>query len=137
MPLNIQHLNPIHADDRGEIWDVLDGKSIGHVGVISSNSGAVRGNHYHKNISQYTYVLRGQVEWLNKDKPEDPNSPTEKVVLNPGDLVFTPPGTAHATRSIDKSELLELRDKSPEECDFQKDTVRCVLIRSSWPPNHN
>jgi hypothetical protein len=54
--MRVIRVKPAVADRRGTITDVLDGIPVECVTLVTSNKGAVRGNHYHKKTTQYTYV---------------------------------------------------------------------------------
>ena len=57
-------LKPVFSDKRGDIFDIVEGK-VGHVGLVTFKTGVIRGNHYHKKSTQYSYVLDGTIElWL-------------------------------------------------------------------------
>lgn len=54
------------VDSRGFIQDILYKKKINHITLIASKKNSVRGNHYHKKTIQYTYVIKGSVEYFFK-----------------------------------------------------------------------
>jgi len=55
-------IKPVHTDDRGDIYDILEGADVDHIGMVTfSKKGIVRGNHYHLKSVQYSYVLEGRL----------------------------------------------------------------------------
>ncbi len=119
----IRHLRPVHTDARGEIWDILEGEELRHAGYIVSRRGAVRGNHYHKKATQYTYILRGRAEWVTKDV-RDPTAQVKSKILCAGDLAITPPEVAHALIALEDTEFLDLTDVSRAEGGYEEDIIR-------------
>src|SRR4051812_25809253 len=104
MSIRLTRITPAFTDARGAIIDVFEG-TIHHTGVISFTPGAIRANHYHKEQTQYTYVLSGRIELKIKDA-HDESSPVETVVMEPGDFVELPPYTVHAYRGITDASML-------------------------------
>ncbi len=119
----VVHLKPVHTDERGEIWDVLEGQDVRHAGYILSRQGAVRGNHYHKKATQYTYILRGKVEWVTRDL-RDPGAEPKSHILTKGDLAITPPEVAHVLIALEDTEFLDMTDVSRADGGYETDTVR-------------
>jgi len=122
----IQQIKPVFEDARGTISDLVEGKTIQHVGLISSKKGAVRGNHYHKKATQYTYILRGKVEYYRKDL-RDQSSVVESFVLGPGALTVEPPNVVHAIVALEDTEFLDMTDVSRENNAYDSDTFRIQI----------
>jgi len=123
----IKKLKPAFGDERGEIWDIAEGGGIQHVGLIKSKKGAVRANHYHKKATQYTFILKGKVEWYTKDLRDD-SAETTKTILEPGDLAIDPPEVAHAMVAMEDTEFLDMTDVSRESGGYEEDTIRIKLV---------
>lgn len=119
--VKVVRTTPAFEDNRGAIYDILE-VPVGHVGMITSKKGAVRGNHYHKKSTQYTYLVSGSAEYLQRDTRGD--SKLESVVLLPGDLVETPPLVIHAMRFLEDSTILDITTSSRESGGYENDTVR-------------
>ena len=113
-------LTPDYEDDRGAITDLMNGVELRHVAVITSNAGSLRGNHYHLEAGQYTYVIKGEIELLYRD----PGCEVISALLRPGDLAFCPPLTEHAIRFIVDSEILALTTVARDNGGYETDTVR-------------
>ena len=56
------------TDDRGTIADIFYSEEINHVGVIASYKGAIRGNHFHKQTTQHTYLVSGAMWYFGGQK---------------------------------------------------------------------
>ena len=125
-------INPVHKDSRGSIFDILEGKKIRHVGLITSRKGAVRGNHYHKKSTQYTFILKGTVRFFRKDLRAKAGE-IVSFVLRPGDLAIDPPRVAHAVVDLEDCEFLDLTDVSREDDGYEYDTVPCQITRRPRP----
>jgi oxalate decarboxylase/phosphoglucose isomerase-like protein (cupin superfamily) len=111
---------PDFTDDRGTIMDLLNHVNIRHIGFISSKAGAVRGNHFHKEASQYTYIISGKMEITSRDPDGEP----ESIVISKGDLFLDPPLTEHAMRFIEDTEILVFTTIPRDEGGYEDDTVR-------------
>ncbi len=117
---------PVIREARGDICRIIDdGTPFQAVLVITSKAGTVRSNHYHKQDAHYCYVLSGRAEW--HEQPVG-GGPVETAVLEPGDLVYTPPMTVHAVKFLQDSVLLAVSRLSRNQPDYEADTVRVTLI---------
>jgi quercetin dioxygenase-like cupin family protein len=83
-----------HEDARGVIADILAGP-IDAVTRISTRAGAVRGNHYHSDTVQWTYVLTGQLLVATR-----PPAGIAHAVYGGQDLFCDEPGVAHAWKAL-------------------------------------
>jgi quercetin dioxygenase-like cupin family protein len=86
----------LHEDSRGSIIDVFYDENINHVAVVTSEPGAVRGNHYHKESTQHMLMTQGSLEYWYKPLGSDQEA--EMIVAEEGDIVSTPPNEIHALR---------------------------------------
>lgn len=128
MPIKItRNVKPDFIDGRGEIIKLLDdGKtSIKSTLLITCKKGAVRANHYHKKDTHYVYMLYGRMEYTEQDLK---TKKTETVVVNKGDMVFTPPMTPHAMKFLEESAFLTLATESRNQEHYEDDTVRVKII---------
>lgn len=126
----ITQIKPVFEDHRGTIADLVEGKGIQHVGLIVSKKGAVRGNHYHKKATQYTYILKGKVEYYRKDL-RVASAQVEKFVVGPGTLSIEPPQVAHALVALEDTEFLDMTDVSREDKAYDADTFRIQITPES------
>jgi quercetin dioxygenase-like cupin family protein len=123
--IRLRRIKPVFKDRRGSVYDIVE-KKVGHVGVITSKRGAVRGNHYHKRSVQYTYVLSGTVRYTQKDT-RGKTAKRESIILRPGDLVETPPLVAHSLKFLQDATILDITTKSRHSGGYEKDTIRTEL----------
>lgn len=119
-------IKPAFADERGEITNVLE-EPINHVAVITSKKGATRGNHYHPKQVQYVYLVSGRYESISKDISSQ-DAKEEKVIVESGCLVVTPPMTAHAMRFLEDSVFLNLTTGQRDTEKFEEHTKKFKLI---------
>ncbi|MDA4122232.1 MAG: cupin domain-containing protein [Thaumarchaeota archaeon] len=120
--MEIRKIKPAFEDERGAIFDILE-EPVEHTGMIRSKKGSVRGNHYHKESTQYTFVLSGKMEFTTRDAHLS-DGPRETAVLLPGDLVVTPPMEAHVMRFLEDTVFIDLTTKSRRANGYEGDTVR-------------
>jgi len=122
----ISKITSAFSDERGEIKNILE-KAINHVAIITSKTGSIRGNHYHPNDTQYCYLIRGKFESHAKDI-NDVKSEKEIQIIEPGDLVITPPNIAHAMRFLEDSTFLALTLDHRENIRFSEHTIKIDII---------
>ena len=123
--INVVKIKPAFTDDRGSIFDVVE-DNVGHTGIIEIRRGAIRGKHYHKRSTQYTFLVSGKMEFFEKDLIHK-NSKIESVVLEPFDLVITPPMKAHAMKGLEDSVFLDMTTESRSGKGYEEDTVRLEM----------
>ena len=117
-----EKLKPVFEDKRGKIFDIVE-DPISHIGFITFKKGAVRGNHYHKKSTQYTYVIAGKIELYTKDA-RNPDAPVTKTVMTPGFLAVIPPHTIHVYRAVTPSSMIDCTTANRLKQGYENDTVR-------------
>lgn len=122
MEEEVRKIKPVFVDDRGTITDILE-EVVGHVGIITSKAGSIRAKHYHKESTQYTYVINGKVEFKTNDFREE-NSKIKSVILESGDLIITPPMIVHKMIFLEDTVFLDMTTKSRKDGGFERDTIR-------------
>ncbi|MBI3034100.1 cupin domain-containing protein [Candidatus Woesearchaeota archaeon] len=121
----IKRISPAFTDQRGAITNILE-EPISHVAIITSMKGAVRGNHYHPEQTQYVYLISGKYESISKDlKKKDARE--ERVTVQAGDLVTTPPMIAHAMIFLEDSTFLNLTPGNRDTDKFKEHTIKFEL----------
>ncbi len=120
------HLEINHSDDRGSIRDIFVSSPKDHCSIITFTPDAVRANHFHKESTQYTYVIDGEILMATRlvDQNGEPAGEVEKVVLGAGDLVTHPPFHAHAFRATKASTILAFADGVRGGNDYESDVFR-------------
>ena len=116
----VKHLRPAFQDERGVISDILQHTPVDSVTIITSAKGAMRGNHYHKESVQYTYVLSGRIQ----ARTQNPGEKVEVQELTAGDLLESPPLERHALLALDDSMLLVVTRGPRGGQNYEADTFR-------------
>lgn len=119
------------ADDaRGVIEKLVEG-DFQSVLRITSKAGTVRANHYHKHDSHTCYLVSGKIEYVTRDALND-QAPLERIIIEPGQVFYTPPMLAHAMVFLEDSEFYcfttSLRHS---QADYEDDVVRVTLVAPS------
>jgi quercetin dioxygenase-like cupin family protein len=112
----------MHSDNRGDITDIFYKSNIHHVAVVRSNKGAVRGNHYHKETTQYMLITKGALEYWHK--PLGSEAEAECILLQEGDFVETPPNEIHALNIVEDNEFVVFTTGVRGGQDYESDTFR-------------
>jgi quercetin dioxygenase-like cupin family protein len=118
--MEIVRPRPTNSDPRGTITDILDGTPVECVTLLTSRKGAVRGNHYHKKTTQYTYVLKGRFKIFSQ---RDGRTVTSKIV-KAGELVITPPLERHAFHALEDSLFIACAHGPRSGRSYEVDTYR-------------
>lgn len=108
------------SDNRGEIRDILIGESVDAITLITFTPGSVRGNHYHKESYQYSYVISGKL--ICATQVGDGEIETKEITG--GDLVFHPAGEKHAFKALEHSVFLSMTSGPRKGEDYEKDIYR-------------
>lgn len=119
-------LSPAHKDERGIILDVLTGREINHVALLTRRPYSVGGNHYHPRSTQHVLVLQGWMEYWWRPAGEDGEGRRE--VISAGDMVTSPPGEAHAMRFEDDCQFIVFVEGPRGGDNYEADTVRVPSI---------
>jgi len=114
-----------HEDERGGIQCLVN-FPVKNISLITSKKGTLRSNHYHKTDWHYMYMLSGKAEYYFR--PTNSQEPMEKIILEKGDLVFTPPMEDHTTVFLEDSELLAMSRLPRDQDSYESDVIRVELI---------
>ena len=122
-------------DARGKIQPLVD-EMIRSAVMIASKAGSVRANHYHKTDWHYCYVVSGQIEYLHRPTGSD-KAPAE-IIVNEGEMVFTPPMIDHGMRFPVDTVFLTLGRNPRDQATYEADVVRVDFLDTegwtSWRP---
>ncbi|MCK5149945.1 cupin domain-containing protein [Candidatus Pacearchaeota archaeon] len=120
----IKKIEPAHTDERGVISDLLNEK-INHVGLITTEAGCVRANHYHNLSTQYSYILSGKFEVItsHSENPKD----IKKIILNAGEIMIIPPKIIHQFKAIERAVMIDMISESREGTGYEDDVVRVKI----------
>ena len=113
-------------DKRGSILDIFQDSPKEHCTIVTFNKNAVRGNHFHKKSTQYTYVISGQLTfaYVKINKKNEISGQIKKKIVGPGTLISHQPFHAHAFKSKNKSVILAFADGVRGGKNYKKDTFR-------------
>lgn len=124
---DVQEPLEMHTDNRGSIVDIFYNDNIQHVAYIKSNKGALRGNHYHKETTQYVMVTKGVMKYWYK--PLDNSDISRFVLVRSGDLLETPPNEIHAMEFPEEyTEFIVFTEGTRGGKDYESDTFRTESI---------
>jgi quercetin dioxygenase-like cupin family protein len=107
-------MSSVFRDKRGVIEDLIDGP-IDAVTRITTKAGAVRGNHFHKLTTQWTYVVRGRLRMAHGG---------HQFVAHQGAMVTHEPGVRHAWKALEDSECLVFTRGPRSGENYESDTHR-------------
>ena len=121
--MSVTHLNSAFTDRRGIIKDILVHEPIESVVFIQSNKGSIRGNHYHKQTFQWTYILSGKVKVASYIL-DGPKTCTIEQIASAGDLIMHSPNERHAFLALEDTEWIVLTRGPRGGKDYESDTYR-------------
>ena len=104
----MKKIKSIFADDRGEIFDIFVKSPKEHCSVVTFKNGAIRGNHFHKKTTQFTYVLEGKFK-IYSVKVNNKGNPIKKVKIfnvSQHSLITHEPFEAHAVKLQSKKGII-------------------------------
>lgn len=129
MPIKlVKNIRPEFTDERGDITKIIDdGKTVlKSVLIITSKKGSIRANHYHKKDTHYVYLLSGKMEYT--EQPVSGPNKKESVIVEAGDLVYTPAGVAHAMRFLEDSVFVAISTEWRSRDAYESDLVRVKIV---------
>lgn len=117
-------------DNRGTITDIFYMSNMNHGCIITNQPGAVRGNHYHKLTTQYTYILSGSVTYYSKAL--DSQDPADEFTAVTGDMIVSDPLEIHAMKAGPEGCTFIAFAEGPRGgADYESDTYRVEDITSA------
>ena len=128
----ITKLDIAFEDDRGIIMDIFTSEPKDHGALITFNKGVQRANHYHKESTQYTFLVSGRLLMRSADVSEKGviSNAYKESILEPYTLVKHNPFEAHAFKSNESSTILAFACGLRGGEDYEKDVYR--LIKSMF-----
>ena len=118
-------LDEAHIDDRGFIQSIINKRNT-NVSIISSVKHSIRSNHYHITDWHYMYTLKGSYYYYYKSLND--NGELNRLKVDQGQTLFTPPLECHATLFLKNTELLVISKNARDQKSYEKDTIRISLI---------
>lgn len=106
-------------DHRGVIQDIFGATApegrIDSVTRISTRAGAIRGNHLHRETTQWTLLLSGSLLMASGGSMR---------LMRPGEVVKHPPGDPHAWKAISDCECIVFTRGPRAGEDYESDVIR-------------
>jgi len=115
----------VFNDNRGTISN-LSNELFRSCALIKSKKNSIRANHYHKKDWHYCYVIKGKIAYYYRK--HGLNSKPKKIIINSGEMFFTPPLVDHAMKFLSNTEFITLGRGSRTKIDYDKDTIKIKLI---------
>lgn len=120
-------LEKAFEDNRGAIQPLVDLPMQSCV-LITSKKGSVRANHYHETDWHFCYVVNGSIEYHHR--PHGDEGPGETVIVNPGELFFTPPMVDHAMVFLEDTTFVTLGRNSRRQEVYEADVKRIDYVEA-------
>ena len=121
-------LDIAYEDDRGIILDIFESEPKEHGALITFNKGARRANHYHKESTQYLFLITGNLI-MRSGKVDDNGNFSEKIsedIIRPHMLVTHRPYEAHAFEATENSTILAFACGLRGGKNYEKDVYRII-----------
>lgn len=122
--MKVTSISPATSDQRGNISDILYKSDIEHVSMVNTVGGEtiIRGNHYHKETTQYMFLTKGELFYVFKNV--DDNDEPEVKRIKQYDLVETPPNEIHALLILEETQFMVFTKGKRGGQDYESDTFR-------------
>lgn len=114
------------VDGRGVIQPLVDEMMRSAV-MITSKTGALRANHYHKTDWHYCYVVEGCIHYYHR--PTGSTAEPELIVVKQGEMVFTPPMVDHGMKFPEDTVFLTLSRNPRDHASYEADVVRIEMLK--------
>jgi dTDP-4-dehydrorhamnose 3,5-epimerase-like enzyme len=126
LPKNVKvKLSDFFEDKRGKILNIAN-ILFRSCALIKSKKNSIRANHYHKKDWHYCYVLKGKIAYYHRK--HGTKTKPKKIIINKGELFFTPPMIDHAMKFLSYTEFLTLGRGSRSKINYDEDTIKIDLI---------
>ena len=116
------------SDARGAIQPLVD-ETMESAVMITSTKGTVRANHYHKTDWHFCYVINGRIEYHHR--PHGAEQDPEIVIVEQGQLFFTPPMVDHAMVFLEDTMFLTLGRNSRRQEVYEADVERIEMVKAN------
>ena len=110
-----------HDDERGFLRVIPNNKVIQRAIYCTGNPKAIRGSHVHLEDSHYCYVTKGTIRYEYRDSD---TTPIQVAILQPGDMVFTPPGEIHRFVFVTHGAFIALSTLPRTQESYEHDTTK-------------
>ena len=122
----IKLLKKNFEDKRGKIIDVFVNSPKDHCIIVTFTKGAVRGNHFHKKSTQFSFLLSGELDFYfaKVDKINGKLNKIRKKTIKKNTFITHEPYEAHAFFSRRNSVLIAFSCGVRGGKNYEKDTFR-------------
>jgi len=123
---DIKKLNIAVEDDRGIILDIFKSSPKDHCALITFKKNSERANHYHKNSTQFTFIIKGKL-LLRTARVNNDGKLIEEIKENsvePYTLITHLPYEAHSFLALTDSTILAFACGIRGGQDYEKDVFR-------------
>ena len=100
----------LHTDARGSIRGLLAEGTWKEVNFITSEAGATRGRHYHRETEECFVILAGKIQ-VSLRRPTEAGDETEVVIVCAGDVFAVPPTVEHTFDVLEDAQWINLLSK--------------------------
>ena len=121
----IVNLVDIIEDERGFIQELAN-LPIKSVYLIHSKKHALRANHWHKTDWHFCYVLKGKIAYYSRKHGS--NKKPKRIVVDKGEMVFTPAKVDHAMYYLDETEFVVLSRNARDYESYMADVEYIQLV---------
>ena len=84
-------------------------------------------------------MLSGKIEYLHR--PTGTKIPPERIIVNKGEMIFTPPMVDHGMKFPEDTVFLTLSRNPRDQATYEADVVRVDFVPTdglkSWVPDDN
>ena len=118
-----------HEDDRGIILDIFESEPKEHGTLITFNRGSRRANHFHKESTQYLFLVSGTLI-MRSGKVNDHGDFQDQIredILKPHMLVTHRPYEAHAFEASENSTVFAFACGLRGGKNYEKDVYRLIM----------
>tara|TARA_B100000212_G_C27349115_1_gene522779 strand:+ start:370 stop:771 length:402 start_codon:yes stop_codon:yes gene_type:complete len=124
----VKKLEIAFEDKRGIIMDIFSHAPKDHGALITFTKNAQRANHYHKESTQYTFLVEGSLlmRTSNVSKEGELSNIYDEIILEPYTLVKHNPFEAHAFKANCNSIILAFACGLRGGNDYEKDVYRII-----------
>ena len=119
----IKRHQPNFTDERGSITDIIENQPVDSITMLTTKKGAIRGNHYHTETTQYLYILEGSCNYHSQNG----DAPPTVEVASRGDLIVSPPLERHAFEALEDSIFIAFCHGPRGGKQYETDTQRLTV----------
>ncbi len=126
---DIIKLDIAYEDERGIILDIFESEPKEHGSLITFNKGSRRANHYHKESTQYLFLISGNLI-MRSGEVDDSGNFKDKIkqdIIKPHMLVTHKPYEAHAFEASENSTILAFACGLRGGKNYEKDVYRLIM----------